>query len=541
MKKKNFIKVFSGALAVVMGLGLFAGCGGTKKTPNNDVATTTVQPEQIITIDWMPQNDQPVNPESPVIKQLEKLFNVKFNFIYMDRNKEVELLNIRVVSGEIPDVMRMMGDRFGAYIKQGVLAEIPEAQLKKTAPKLYEMTLKSSGDTRIWEYAKEGGKLYGLPNINLNGSYGYVPVWRNDWLSNVGIEKMPETLKDADEAFRKFVNNDPDKNGKKDTYALSDRGFSAVFGAFGVIPYNTADGSFYWTLKDGKVAAAATLPEMKEALTLLNKWYKDGLIDPEFITGENKGQNKFNMVSLWNGKIGFSCPGLFYHVNMPMYEGDLGSTNYQNFKKLQGEKATYDLGKPLAGPSGKGVTEKWGTFSGQYTVLGRNVTKEPLKLQKILEINEKIASDPQVYNLTMFGVKGVTYDMKKVGNSEIMTYMGEYTDAANKAKAGLDTNGLGYMLGNNFDLLKASNPLRYLYADKVSPTSSFANVVWAGLPSSPQFKSGIDKRVKEAYILFIAGERKLDEFDKFVDELNKAGLEQLTKEANEWYKTFDKK
>lgn len=540
MKMKKQIKLLSSALAIIMGISLLAGCGNTQKTSNNN-PTTNAGPEKPITIDWMPQNDQPVNSESPVIKELEKLLNVKINFVYMDRNKEVELLNIRVASGEIPDVMRMMADRFGAYIKQGVLSEIPEDQLKKTAPKLYEMTLKNSGDTKIWEYAKEGGKLYGLPNINLNGSYGYVPVWRNDWLSNVGIDKMPETLKDAEEAFRKFANNDPDKNGKKDTYAMSDRGFSAIFGAYGVIPYNTADGSFYWALKDGKVTAAAILPEMKEALALLNKWYKEGLVDPEFITGENKGQNKYNMVALWNGKIGFSCPGLFYHVNLPMFEGDAGSTNYQNFKKLQGEKATYDLGKPLAGPNGKGVTEKWGTFNGQFTVLGRNVAKDPKKLQKILEIQEKVASDPQVYTLTMYGIKGVTYDMKKAGNSEVMSYIGDYSDSANKAKMGLDTNGLGYMLGNNFDLLKASNPVRYTYADKVSPSSTFANVVWAGLPSSPQFKAGIDKKVKEAYILFITGERKLEEFDKFVDELNKAGLEQLTKEANEWYKTFEKK
>lgn len=55
-----------------------------------------------------------------------------------------------------------------------------------------------------------------------------------------------------------------------------------VYGAFGFLPDR-------WTEKDGKLVYGAVQPEIKEALTLLNKRYKDGVIDPEFITGENNG------------------------------------------------------------------------------------------------------------------------------------------------------------------------------------------------------------------------------------------------------------
>ena len=52
---------------------------------------------------------------------------------------------------------------------------------------------------------------------------------------------------------------------------------------------------------------------MKEALTYLRKWYKDGVIDPEFVTGENKGGYKHLSHAFINGKIGMTSMGNYYH------------------------------------------------------------------------------------------------------------------------------------------------------------------------------------------------------------------------------------
>ena len=533
MKKYAKILVIVGFI-IITGINLLIGCSNRTVDTQNDQA----QQQEVITINWMPQNDQPVDPESPVVKELERQLNVKFNFIYIDRNKETELLNIRIASEEIPDVMRLRDDRFRAFIQQGVLAEIPEELLKDTAPTFYEVTEKYGGDM-AWEYPKEDGKLYGLPLINPNGDYHFVPIWRDDWLRNVGIDKVPETLEEAEEVFYRFVNNDPDQNGKKDTYALSDKGMSTIFGAFGGIPYQSVGGSngFTWSLKDGEVIATAVMPEMKDALTLLNKWYKDGLIDPEFISGENKGQGWSSTVTFWNGKIGFSTPGVGYHINPPYSSEDSGSANYQNFKSLQGEKATYKEGKPLVGPKGHFGTERWGTYPGVYMVLGRDVAKDEEKMKKVLEINEKMCSDYDFYMLVRYGIKDLHYKVTDIG----VVYTDLTKDNKDKAKLGLNTNGIGYAVTNNVEFHKRSAIAFCNYLDKHKHTDNYVNVVWGGLPSYPQYKAAIDKKIKENYFLFITGERSLDEFDKFVDELNKAGLEELTVEANEWYTKYNKK
>jgi Bacterial surface proteins containing Ig-like domains len=501
-----------------------------KKISAKCIVTVT---QTVYTINWLPQCDGPVDESSPVVKELEKKFSVKLNFIYLDRSKEAELLNLRIASGDIPDVFKITtDDRYRQYIDQGVVAEIPESLMKAKAPKLYDMVLKNS-DGMGWKWSKEGGKLYGIPSLSPDGQYNFVPIWRNDWLANVGINKTPTTLKEAEDAFYKFVNNDPDRNNRKDTYALSDKGFSTIFGAYGGIPYCSKGGgsSFTWTAKNGKVVATAVMPEMKEALTLLNKWYKDGLIDPEFISEENKGQYWGYSIPFWNGKIGFSTPGQYYHIALPLYDGDLGSAFYQNFKKLQAG-GTYVEGKPLAGPSGKSGTESWGTYTGIYFVMGKNVTKVPGKMEKILEIDETVSSDFDTFVFARYGYKGVNYDVVN-GN---YAYIGTTAQGSDKsAKLGLGMSGICYASTNNFEFYHKVLPVTYNYANKVGKDTKYVNVVWGGLPSAAQYKATIEKKIKESYVLFISGERSLNEFDKFVDELNKAGLEQLTREANDWY------
>lgn len=491
-----------------------SGCGKESKQASSD---------DVMTIDWMPQNDDYVDEESPIVKKYEEILGVKFNFIYLDRSKMAELLNLRIASNQIPDVMRLSKDLYQTYMDQGVLLPFSEETLEENAPTLHGLVKQNAWDS-VWDDLKKDELIYGIPTLNINGQFPLVPIWRDDWLKNVGIDKIPETLEEAEEAFRRFVNNDPDGNGKKDTYALSDKGFNAIFGAFGTQEYGA------WLEDDnGKLVYSLTMPEMKEALTLLNRWYKEGLIDPEFITGESKGQYWANTVSFWNGRIGFSVPGMYYHISK---DGETESVNqnYSNFKSLQGKDATYVPGVPIVGPDGKSGTQKWGTYSGNYVVMGKNVQKTDGKMEKILQIHEKINSDFDFFKLTVLGIEGEDYTVEgDVYDRSLFSNKGISTSAA-----GIDTNGIAY-IQNNFEFRSAIAGKDMEYAEKVADFPGYVNKVWVGLPSSSQFASIVENKGKEAIILFITGQRSLDEFDEYVKEMNTAGLSQLTKEANEWY------
>lgn len=68
------------------------------------------------------------------------------------------------------------------------------------------------------------GKTYGLACAPVL-TEGQVMVIRQDWLDNLGL-KAPATLDEFEAVIRAFTEDDPDGNGKKDTYGFTYEGDS---------------------------------------------------------------------------------------------------------------------------------------------------------------------------------------------------------------------------------------------------------------------------------------------------------------------------
>ncbi|MDD4077729.1 MAG: hypothetical protein PHT03_07120 [Bacilli bacterium] len=127
-------------------------------------------------------------------------------------------------------------------------------------------------------------KIYGIPQIvSKYDSYKYLWI-RRDWMENVGVYEAPKTIYELINLMDKFVNNDPDQNGKKDTYAfaLSNdlwhnlEGFFACFGAY--------PDSWITDSETNKIKLGAIDNAMKEPLQLLQTMYKNKWLNQEFIT-----------------------------------------------------------------------------------------------------------------------------------------------------------------------------------------------------------------------------------------------------------------
>lgn len=263
-------------------------CGAKSKENGGSGAAsqaTGSAEEKPVSIVWKPQHNATtyqISADAPFVKEIKEKFNVDMTFSILSGTTEEEALNLAIASGNVPDVIYLSnGSLITRFAKEGVITDISVDKFKKFAPQLYSFT-DTAGGKNVFDYFKIDSKLYALPYITPSGAFHYTPVWRDDWLKNVGITKIPETLDEAEAAFYKFTKEDPDKNGKNDTYAMSDKGLTAVFGAYGANPFSVAESDFYWSLKNGTVTLSAVLPEMKDALVRINKWYKDGLIDAEF-------------------------------------------------------------------------------------------------------------------------------------------------------------------------------------------------------------------------------------------------------------------
>lgn len=502
----------------------------TKNTSSSD--------GQTMTIDWLMYTDGPMDQNSPVETYFEDMFDVDFNIWYIERSKWDELLNIRIATGEIPDVFVSTSSKgFYNYVKQDILAEVSEEKIREKAPKIAQTV--DGYDPDSWKFSKVDGVNYGIPLYNYNNRYHIASVWRDDWLRNVGITKIPETLDEFEDAFYKFRNNDPDGNGVKDTYAISDKGiFNSIFGAFGYLPRDMTSTNAMWREKDGELVYSGIQPEMKQALEMLARWYKDGLIDPEFLTGENTGGHWSNSQAFLNGRIGYTANGMYYHVIPPMGPEDKGSTFYNDFKSIAGENASYAIGKPP-----KGDSEIYGNYGGGTTsmggiIFGKQIENDEAKLDKILEIIDTVNTTKELYNISVYGFEGEHWDRSESG--AIISREG-FSSSAERAKIGaaniFSIGGLYPVEWRTQDVDELTKK-KYEWADQNTNYAKIENDLLVDLDEMTQYSSLLDKTREEVYIEIITGEKPLDYFDEYVAEFLSSGGQEMIDAANEWYNTF---
>ncbi|OCT13014.1 hypothetical protein A8709_22100 [Paenibacillus pectinilyticus] len=494
-------------------------------------ATSAAKNDTPVTIEWAGYNinDVAPDPNSEVLQELSKRFNAKINVWTADSQKYSEVFNVRMASGEIPDILRLKGFELSKLVDSGVAAEIPVDMIKQKAPNYYKLIKDNDTSGSAFRSSMYKGKNYGLSAFQLDGTYPTSLVWRMDWLKNVGITKVPETLAEFEDAMYKFTNNDPDKNGKKDTYGLSSTAMQTVLGAFGPIPTDVIKGTtpysaLWYTVKDNKVLMDAIQPEMKEGLKLLAKWYKDGVIDPEFVTGENKGGYWATSHAFINNRVGVTGNVMFYHWTPPLTEGDKGGPVYQEFLKVKPDAKydeTWTLGKAIKGPDGKAYGANiWG-YNNETLVITKNAAKDPRKLDTILKMLDTLVTDKDYYMLANYGIKDKDYVINADGS--VASKLKNPTETAQR---GVGTFG---MYTQNPDVAKQLFKAKYVVADKTKGTGTPPSYL-PSVEASGKYTADLQKLTTENYIKIITGEQSVDSFDDYVKKARAAGANEIEKQ-----------
>jgi len=539
MKKGNS-RALALLVSALMLLTMFAGCGanndGGQASTQQTVASSgggenVPEAEKTYEISYLTMGYAQTDANAEIVQKYNDIFNVKINPVFVEPAKWDDLLNIKLASGQIPDVFpAKSAASLMTYQNQGLLAEIPRDKLETYAPDIVKMINTDAPDS--WLGCTVGGKNYGIPYVITAYAIRHSLVWRTDWLNNVGITKTPDTIQEFEDAFTKFANDDPDKNGKKDTYGLSNTVFECVFGAFGVL-VDQWWGSFFLE-KDNKIVYSAIEPGAREALILLSKWYKDGLIDPEFITGENKGGYWAVSSDFVNGKIGSSGMGYYYHWAKPG-TGTKESVNYTELKKIN-ENATYDFGLPPLGSDG--VTRGTGqdpVAGGVYYVFSSALEKDPGKMSKILQMFNWPQSDINNWIYNNYGNEGKQYYIVPFNNGELKQYKlsDDYSDPAKVAQEGWQQ--FFYEAGSN-EAKVINGPMMYQAEKdnmlKYGVQDSYFNLV---MPSYGKYINDLNKLLTDAYVKIITGDEPISYFDTFVNSWKANGGDQIMKEANDFY------
>lgn len=454
--------------------------------------------------------------EGFVVKYVENKFNVDLSFFDVSSINQSQQFNIKLASGEIPDVF--WGYKLNDWYSMGVIRPISVDLIKENLAIVWPQVKQYDIDGFALQARKRDGKLYGVPMLGSAWAcFNYTRLYRLDWLENLGLS-VPKTLDEMEIVLNAFSNKDPDGNGIKDTYGINElpnekQDFSDVFGAFGVLVDS-------WQVKEGKIVYSSTTNEYKTALKLLAKWYNLGYINPEFMT---------DSLDTFKAKFVESKFGSFH--SYARWNTDIMQDTPVYLLKKKNPKAKIVYADAVKGPSGKSGTFGPGGDGGGSLVFGKDVK------------DEKVARYLQIVDYMMGTNDGLALI---IGGSA-------YEKIDGKVITRVDPwEGIKQGMGESFIYpIQPEVYLTLLYGNKGTPLRNaiqqFMNqpMLTSAIGKMPLTKAkekgignDIPKICNQFFYDGITGKINIDkEWDRYLKDLDQAGLKDWTTEAAEIYRT----
>lgn len=237
--------------------------------------------------------------EITILKEAEEATNVHIEWIGVSEGAAFdERKGLMLATDDLPDIFYccVTDAELSKYGAEGAFIPM-EDLIAKYAPNL-SAYMDARPELRAYVTAPDG-HIYGVPKVSegawsaVNQIYGI----NTTWLEKLGLD-MPTTVSELEEVLIAFRDGDPNGNGIADEIPMSfaaDGEFSIskfeyLFSALGLPVSN-----MLFDVQDGKVYCVATDERYRETIEIINRWYNEGLIDPEaFIMTSPQWQAKLN-------------------------------------------------------------------------------------------------------------------------------------------------------------------------------------------------------------------------------------------------------
>jgi len=281
----------------------------------------------------------------PLYQIIMKKFNVNLKFIHPPVGGESEQFNLLIATRQLPDMIEYSWEGYPGGVQKAIEDKIIirlNPYLDRYAPNLKKF-LDSRPDIKKM-MTTDDGTVYNFPFIRSDKTICifYGPMIRKDWLKKLNLQ-TPETIDDWYKMLVTFKNRKNELPGVK-----------TPFYPFSILAYGSNNGNprrtfdycgflcgawgfktdFY--VENGKVKFGALHPNFKDFVALLQKWWKEGLIDPDIVTTNNSGiEAKIlnNQIASFLGLIGGNM-GTFLS-NKKGTDFDLVGVPYPVLKKGQ--------------------------------------------------------------------------------------------------------------------------------------------------------------------------------------------------------------
>lgn len=499
--KAKYIKIITALLSLSLGVGLFAGCGkNNKEAMDADSTSKNNAGKQTTYKYWVPMHPDYAKlvgnlGECEVYKELEKRTGVKIEFIHPAQGQQAEQFNLMIASNDLPDIIGREAANYpggpekavsdGKYIRLNELIDKHAPNFKK---------LRTSSQEIERDTIMDSGLIWSFPVLldTIEGPWAGL-FMRKDFLDKLGMA-VPETIDEWEKALEGFKSL-----GVKHPMVLNwnDVAFMGLYvSAFGT--------NVDFIRVNDKVKYGPIEAGYKDFLTTMNRWYKKGLIDPEFAARDGKIMEAF----ITNSETGVfsNCVEVDY-----MYEDairtkdpkvDIVPVPYPSLKK--GEVPQY---------------RQFNTFFGGCETAITSSCKNPEEIVKWFDYRY---SD-EGFKLLNYGIEGKTYKMVN-GKPERLPDLG---DTLKKVIPQQDPYRRDWTVGVNWDKQKAARDIwgkagTGMALPRTSQTKQEQEVISSKLTE-------INTYVKEMTFKFIMGVESMSKYDSYVEQVRKMGIDDVVK------------
>ncbi|KRE69600.1 extracellular solute-binding protein [Paenibacillus sp. Soil750] len=519
---------------------------GTNQSPQSNARTKFDPPVTIsaaITLrpsDKLRFGDTPEN--NPVTRWLSENLGIvtKFQWVVTDTAAFETKVRLAMASGEqLPDVLYTGGSLLEELIDSGKIQTIDEAFEKYASPRLKNLYAKNPA---VWATAKRNGKVIGLPDVS-NGVVGENIMWiRQDWLDKLQM-KAPTTIEEFEKLLDAFTNQDPDGNGKKDTFGLA---FGANTGYHK--PTNNymtnvefifgQDQPYMW-LKgpDGKLEYGANRPTVKAGLAKLNQWFSKGYLNPDFGTMDaakamadfTSGKAGIAIAAGWAGAwpIGTAvseAKSKNQTLNIKPYPIPSGITGEVGRQESQPSYGTYVFRK--------GFNNMEAIFKYYDTMYGCLIEDAscPFAVGQGEGYDYVMKDGKPDWKTVPDGIVNLSRYLIFPSNGTAPTNVMEGPSIYQRVAAGKLDNVFEQKLAASNDKLAIDGfSVGYLQMDKDVKNGFYG----ANTPTMKEKWEQLNTLEDQAYLQIIYGKQKPDYFDTFLKQWHEQGGTQITKEINE--------
>lgn len=543
-KKKLISGIMLGAAVLA-----FAACG--KKDDN---AETTTDGKTIITLG----RQTAVDPKLPkgdtynsnaYTRAVDKKFNIKIKDKFEANGDDYKRqVSLAIASGDIPDMMVVSRDEMKELYDNDLIEDMTDVY-KDTGSKAIKEAYESYKNQPI-EDGTFDKKLMGLPATA--GDLGPSLFWvRDDWTQKLGIKLDADgngaiTIDELHDLAKTFAEKNPGGTAKNTGIAIAPTVVSGSYGGSGYSAMGIGDAlgshpGFWLKGADGKIINGTVTKETKDTLTLLNSWYKEGILDKQF------GTRTWDDISamMVNGETGI-ISGPWHIPDWNLFQAKEKNKDV-SFKAYALENAQGKVETILNNPTGN------------FVVVRKGFKKPELAMKIINFIYDDMRNSPTAATdypeIAAYHASAVDGSTRPF-NIEINPAT-ELLDTVSDAKAVLD----GQKTENDVKYPDTRSLIKTLQTYSKDPAAA-KSTDWATYTSrifgvndvlvkvrnegllteidSPFFGNtktleekgaDMDKLREETFMKMITGAKPLSDFDNFVKQWHKQGGTQVTQEV----------